>query len=422
MFVDKDIFFPASVVAPDGERYTFTAADVRRTYANGVGQLGADPPLAVPGIWEHDARAEMVPMTAFLSAMNDYDEFRDWAVKWVKGAYGHVAGYGLKETADRGPVMYARLWVNDDADADKLVNARFVSCRLDANYQTPDGRVWPGWSVNHVAATPRPVLVNQQPFSRSAMLSAGNRFPRATVYLSLEGAKMAADDDDKGGDKKKPDNTPGQGDALGRCLTALTTLLGKPLPDSVVDIDTLALALEMAAALKGSDLGGADDLDEFGLEDTEQAAGGAPVMMSSLSPEQVRAHKIMEAGERAKRVATATKVGGILAKAGRIPAAKAAALVKEAQTVSLSMLANGRWTSPLDARLSDLTDVARTFTGGKAGRRAGRVDLSQTVGIGIPDPPAPDGRDKTAKAARVAAAVEAAENRVTQGMGGAAQK
>lgn len=407
MIVSKDIFYAGTFTTPDGRTHTFTPADVRGAFVNGRAHLSRN--LAIPGIYEHDARAEPVPLRAFLSAMSDYNQFRDWGVNFAKSAYGHIQKFGLKETKS-GPVVFAEFDV-DPEDAARLQKAKFVSCRVDRNYVSPDGRVWPGWSICHVASTPRPVQTNQLPFRTSAMLSATGKQPRESVYLSYEGATMADDTTVPADDTKKPNN-PATGDWLARVLTAMA-LLGKPLPDSVTDGESLALALEVLASAN-NDLGddGLTDLDGAGMDDTT-SAGGQPIMLSQLTPAQQTAYRIQEQAARSERVRLAKTVTSILTTAGHMQAPRAAGLVKRAESVSLSMLSNGTFTSEFDPVLNELKSVASTLKG-RGGKRTKQVMLSQTIAVGIPDIPTPGEMTAEQKQKRIEAKVKEAEDRVAQ--------
>lgn len=268
----KDVLYPGTVAVPNGrggvDRVTFSAADVAN--AGRVGNVKVAGGWAVPGCWGHQPHVMPVRLSAEQLA-------RD-----VKSTFGHVVGF-----RNVGGTLQAGLAVPDPEDVRRLAKVRFVSPRLDYDWVDATGKRWPGWTVTHVAATPRPVQHRQRPFD----IQLGHDRAK-TVFLSLDAYEVrpvADENDDKGGGS----DGAGAAEAGGGVKEILASLrnLGINLPDdSFTDLPTLANALKIAEAVKN---GGAD---EDG--DPDDGPGDPPPVEEVPPPVQMGFERVEKADRR----------------------------------------------------------------------------------------------------------------------------
>lgn len=275
--IPKDVLYPGTYHLPDGRVWTCTAADVRRCVVNGNRMLKAGN-VAAPVIWEHDLESNPVPFDVLLSQLGVHA--REWRADFAKHTFGYAGRYWLEER-NGGPVAMALLAIPDDADAAQLKRTRFVSPRVNRDYTDFHGRLFPGMSIGHVAATPFPVQDAQRPVMLGGLPPGPGR-SRSSVFLSLdflEGLTMA--DDNKGG---KGDDKGGDGGAMKRILSALA-MLDVNVPDGVElnDLPSLALVLETVAANRGTANNTPTDLDTLPDDDGGAESAVTPAMLSGLS-------------------------------------------------------------------------------------------------------------------------------------------
>lgn len=252
----KDVLWPGEHHLHDGRVARFSRSDCESAFRNlkGMIEKGRNVPVA----WGHQP-------------VEPYDPFARLAEE-IKGICGHAVGAKME-----GGVVWALLDVPDEKDAETLKKVRFCSPEVrnkhkagtDAEgrdvflpgYRDGAGTVWPGHSITHIAATGKPVAVNQSPF-QPVQLS------EERMWLSLDDreALQMADDGDK-----KGEGDGGGGDAsLGALIEALREH-GLSIPDEVKDMEHLVIAVKA----NGQGEAPADDTPADVTDDN-----AAPVVMS----------------------------------------------------------------------------------------------------------------------------------------------
>jgi hypothetical protein len=272
MTVHKDLLRPGVYTLPNRVKWTCSPGDVRNACVVGNRMLGHADALAPPLIWEHDWNAEAAPVRVLLSAMAG-ERRREWAAGYASNVFGHPTRFYLKDEGGR-PVLWSENRIKPDAGR-RFEAARFVSPRIDHDYTAGDGTHWPGATVHHIAATPRPVQLGQLPVMLSGLIGAGRSRKSFLINRVYLGGNPMADEKDKDGD--------GGADAgVKRLLTSLANF-GINLPDGVNSVEDLALAIDTLAA---NNAGGATGGDEDPLDDLDAAPGDAApagAMMSDVA-------------------------------------------------------------------------------------------------------------------------------------------
>lgn len=414
--VEKDVLRVGTYTLRDGSQHTFTAQDVRSAVANGRKMLRRGEPC--PVIWEHDAEAVPMPIHSLLSALASP---RDWAADFTRHCFGYAKDFKLK--MEKGlPVAYMVNEIPKADDAERWKAARYCSPRIDRNYCDGSGRVYPGASITHLAATAKPVQTNQAPVMLSATPT--RKVPyrgTQTIFLSQEIPVADTKDDDKGG-------AGGGSGCEARVKNALAQL-GFTLPDTATNWESIAISLE---ALAANGAGGGDDLgdeDEFNPDDESgdttagnspgqgtTTAAAPPMMMSGLNGQLETAAKGIVAGYRKQLVARVEKLckGGMAC--GVIDGPQARELARRAGGSELSLTQAGDINrTELVAEIETLERcVANALKGRRTGgRRTGggrQIDLSK---LGIVTVPQPNGLSDTANAEAIEAARKAAELRIS---------
>lgn len=288
---------------------------------------------AVKLCWEH--QPNVVPKPASQWAKELANPFN--AATWAKSVIADATQFRMAKDDAGKPIVQA---VIDDSklSADErrqIERAGKVSCRLDHNLRDPaTGTLYPGWSISHIAVTPKPVQSKQGPFIH---MSKSDWPSDRTVYMG-EGNPMADENDDKkkkpASDDAPPDKEPDGDDApaeeipsepqgptgnrakLMRLMGVLNAGWGINIPETVTDFDSLILSLETLAA-NPSDAGGNDPaaLDPNAPDATTAAPGGSmPMMMSAI--EMAKKHPRKVANDR-DELRSEIKA---LVRAGQIPA------------------------------------------------------------------------------------------------------
>jgi hypothetical protein len=243
----KDVLTSGRYRLSDGRVVTYTAEHVRQAAENGNAMLSAG--LRCPGCWEHDQEAE----PTYLSQSNPMSHL-------ARGYWGEPVRF-----EDRGGVLWAELDVPDQADADQLAKVRTVSPRIDFDFVDERGKLWPGCSIGHIAATPKPVQRDQKPvmFSQSKL----NTKRRESHFLSQATRETGSLDPKK--------------------AAGLLAKLGIHLGDGLTDWNDFGARLEAAVATKSgnTDSNDDDDLGDEGLGTTieggaSETTASPPVMMS----------------------------------------------------------------------------------------------------------------------------------------------
>jgi hypothetical protein len=342
----KDVLYPQRCRLADGRVIEYAPEDSQHVARRVKEMLAAS--INIPMCWEHQPDA--VPLTPW-----------EKAARMCKETFAEIRD---SEVTPSG-VARVKIAGEDDEDLKRLRKVKYCSPGFVHDLTTGDGRHWPGRSMIHLAATPRPVQAGQKPYEPLSLAYKG-----APELLSLEGYDVAEETKSDGG----------AGGEIGDLIKALRDA-GLNIPDGVEDIPHLITALKAQ-----SPAGDAPDADDAAV-----AEEAAPVMMSlqadlaSLKRENALMKNHMLAAERAKLVGRV--------KAANIPAkAKRDELLRRAQTEQLSLTPAGELErSPL------VIEVAVWEEAGKASRAAffPPEHLSQSAG-GAAEVPLPDGYDAEA--------------------------
>lgn len=310
--IEKDVLYPGRVVVPGpGGRplsYTFTARDAHQIARTGNAQLGDGwhQPLA----WEHQ---DVQPVR-----LSQAETDRNFALN----VFGYAKGYRV------GPDGRVRVTLagDDPKDLEQFKKLRFVSPEIQWDWRDSDGRVWPGPSITHIAATARPVQRHQNPVgsvrmslratSLEQLVSAvrvaptlhASTPPGGRLRLSLndyEAPPMADELDfgaDTNDDAAEGAAGGGKGSAWERIAAALESRGIHLGGVEIKDADHLADLIEVACANGEDDAAGDDDLADLDKEpdpsqpsgDLEQPPAGAsaapqPPFQMSLRKQQQHA-------------------------------------------------------------------------------------------------------------------------------------
>lgn len=400
----KDIGYPGTVHVPgEGGRvvkYTFTPDDWRRIVSTGKRKV-ADG-WNIPGCWEHQ---DVGPKRRL-----SQNPLRDHAL----GVFSSVVDFELTPSGGAKALIAG----DDPKDFEQLKKLKFVSPELTWDWTDTDGKLWPGPSVTHLAATARPVQRHQHPVGADPdaphprlnsleqlvrmSLPGGSNSPRvrATLRLSIDhyqtpagGARPMADEPEGTAAEPAKKMTPWE-----KIAAALSAHCGIQLGD-VSTINTpeeFARIIEVAAMnykagsepdvpeeepLEEEDLGEpAGDLEA--PPEGSAAAPGPPVQLSVTAQNKPLVDRIV-AEERAKLVARAEKVR----KGGALAPADADALVAECKKVSLSLTSDlklARTETQVRLEMAEKVKAGATVNTGPAKTR-----LSQTKAPGKPKNAAP---------------------------------
>lgn len=282
---EKDILYPGTVAPPDLDGpVTFTTEhapegvtpdgkiSVPFLAARMKEMLGDD--LQIPLSWEHQPAAK--PLTK-----RERDEQQ---AELAKLTLGHVTAAELRPEG----FAAAKVEIPVDEDAKRLRAIRFVSPAIDWDVTDGNGRFWPGPSITHLAATPRPVQHKQQPF-RPVKLSQAATPQRPAIRLSLGsyiqlGENPMADDAKKDGDDKGKKGDDGAIVEPGVKLSKVVACLGElglVLGDGVTP-ENLLERLYVAAETKKAADGVTTDTSAGTGTETETDAQPPPGIMMSL--------------------------------------------------------------------------------------------------------------------------------------------
>lgn len=334
----REVLKPGTYRLPGGRTVTFTRRDVRNAEATGGAML--EDGLGVPLVWEHQAAAVPVYLSDFTPASPD------WPADFARHTFGRVTGYRVNA---RG-ALEAKHEIPDPAEAERFKGLLGVSPRLDVDFVDERGKLWPGVTVSHVAATPKPV---QRDLAPPTLLSqtAGRGRSRSTVFLSFatrEGSAVAKDDDEKDDAELESDAELPPDDAAAADpepaltpapmnLTELVGLLGQcgvMVGEGVADLNDLVSRLKAVVAMKaGGDSGTGDDYAATAGAGADAAGGtrpggGPPAVMMSHTRLPAR----IVAGDRRELARRADE----LFRTGRVDGATHRRLLAEAKAVDLS--------------------------------------------------------------------------------------
>lgn len=373
--VDKDVLYPGTFTLARGERWECLPAYVRSAVVNGNGML-AKGNVAAPLIWEHDADSGPELLPALLSSLENPRQF---AADYARNTFGYATRYWL-ETVKGDPVAFAKIEVPDATDLSQFRKTRFVSARVMNGFRDPLGNKWQGAVIGHIAATPQPIQVQQRPVDLSQTKPARKSW--VSVYLSAEyreGEAVAEENEGKG---------KGGADAgMSRLMTALSNN-GINLPEGISSLDDVCLALETIAANNATvDPEPGEDLDNDGIDDTADATpAGMPAMLSQMTADQQRPWKIIAKQEREKTTNRVARIKKSVLQSGHLTASEFAKMEAHFKGMSdgvmLSIFGHGQKAPTPDKWLMQLENLERLV---KVKRQSGAVDLSQTVGVPIPE-------------------------------------
>lgn len=241
--------------ADGGKRFaTFTAKHCQRYAEQGKAMLAKG--LNLPVCWEH--RSDAKP-----KHLSDDDR------KSEKARFG-IAGHVEEIELDSQNRVWANVEIPDEADAKQASKLRFCSPEID-NFTDGDGHDW-GEVITHVALTPRPRQYDQPPIARLSLTG-----PIRLAFDPEKGNDMADDDKSKKdeGKKKKDDDAPEltekpAADEKIKPLIEALREVGMTVPDEVVDIDGLVIAIKAGGAKPEED----EPLDDMGDDDDLHANVG----------------------------------------------------------------------------------------------------------------------------------------------------
>ena len=415
MEVWKDIFRGGRYRDQSGTVHTFTDTDVREAHSNAVKMLNnGGEAWAPPAIFEHDWTSVPVPVSAMLSI---YETDRDRRADTARNCFGHLKAVELRPDPSTGrPVLWGCHYVHDPKDAERWKATRYCSPRIDWNTIDPLGRRYPGACIVHVAATTRPIQIDQKPVMLSAW-KAGSR----SLMLSKDDA-MA-----------KEDLTGTGGDDLTR-LKSLLAQAGFPIPDSATDMNSTLVAFEAGIMARNpdGDVGETEpdgDEGDMGDEgDTADGAGGSttnsvsPAMLSAIPADQrpavqagINGLALITNNTRGRLLKRLTRVEAVAVEKGLYTPTKMAALRTRLTSVALSFMPTGSVVKNSAIHELELLENAvrgianATNTAPKPGKGKAKT---QSISLGGFGGAAPNSIDSDMEAS-IQAAARAAEERVS---------
>lgn len=337
----KDVLWTGRWEYPE-EVLTLGDRDVRQAVLNGNCMIGKGS--AVKLCWEHQPNVVPKPASQWARELADPNN----AATFAKSVIADATQFRMARGDGGKPIVQA---IIDDSklsasERQQIERAGKVSCRLDRNFRDPaTGTLYPGWSISHIAVTPKPVQAKQGPF---VQMSRSDWPSERTVFMG-EGKPMADENDDKPKKKEPPtdDAQPKDGDGDGevnegeegdaggeaipsspqgptgnraklmRLMAVMNAGWGINIPETVMDFDSLILALETLAANPTEQPNDAalDPLDPNATTAAPGAGGsGMPMMMSSLELAKSHPRKVQNDRDELKGDIKA------LVRSGQIPA------------------------------------------------------------------------------------------------------
>ena len=346
--VRKDLLYPGTVHPPNlGQPVTFTKELLTDGYdaAKGISvpflhqrmrdMLAAG--LQIPLAWEH--QASMVPMTAA-----EADRLKAEKVKLH-------CGFASKSSLTPASVLCGEFDVADETDRATLKKVKYISPWIKWNHRDGGGRLWPGPSCLHFAATPQPVQHAQASFQMSLLQA----LETDGIRLSLTDythPPIALGDSDMAEKVVPPDPPEGEGEGesggLGKKLKKLCELvesmkmhLGDIGDSTTIEdlVDRLIITLETKKAHEG---GPAEEevAPEAPETPTDVAApGGIGMSMAQVNELRAQAARGHAAEKRAVKYGMAELEGEIkaLGKSGRVNKPIQDAMLLELKSVKLSL-------------------------------------------------------------------------------------
>jgi len=348
----KDVLYRGTLRVPTGNAkkpfrsVTFTDSDLANVVT--IGREKVADGWQIPACWEH----QNVGPVQLSEAEKDAEQ--------TKSTFGRATDFRVGKGC-----VEALVEVDDDADLKALKSVRFVSPEVQWDWVDSTGKLWPGLTISHVAATARPVQHKQQAFQLSHTAT-GRR-----LRLSLESIHMADE-------KETPEEGSGGGEAKFKAAIEMLGEHGIVLPDDVTAEnawDYLCVALTALKGSKGDDV--EPDMDEDDLDDTADVAPTTqtPPVSLSLQKQQAQAESLARKGllERTER----------LMKSGRITPLMAGKLKSEALRVKLSFNGEGDLS---DSKLVNQIEAYEALPKNASwSKKGGKAQLSHTTAVEPPD-------------------------------------
>lgn len=276
----KDLWHTGTLHLGDGRIVTYTAADIRNGERQGNAMLAAG--LRVPMCWEHDPEADPVNLS---HTQTPHD------TAWLaKGYLGEATQFEARDGA-----LWGLLDIPDDADVQQFKKLRTVSPKLNYEFKDETGKVWPGLTVGHVAATAVPVQRRQYPVNLSRNAHPHSRDAHYLSFAAPAGASTV--------------------DPLQRIVTALATL-GVQVGDAT-SLEDLATNLDAMASANPADPKVQDGEPPAGVQAgpsmpphiLSHAALSMPPAMMSRFAGQVARDKA-DLGKRVEALFTTARIDG----------------------------------------------------------------------------------------------------------------
>ncbi len=328
----KDVLYPGTLHVPTGDPsqpvrvVTFTQDELNNVVR--VNRQKVAEGWNVPACWEHQ---DVWPVH-----LSQWDRL----AQQTKNVFAPVVDYRLSKTG----AVEACIEV-DDSDIPTLKRVKYVSPRVSWDWRDSTGRTWPGMTITHVAATPRPVQHKQRAFDLSQSSSGyAHIHLSADYYQNLKLSEGGMDEELETIDTP----TEGEGGDSGKLSEAISVLesLGLHLGDGTT-MDNLCERLVAAAKTKAAHTGELDEEEELEEPEMEDVSNDMPEDVGpstqpppvtlSLQKQQALAAKLAKTNIQARIER--------LRKSGRVTPHIADSLATSLQSVTLSFGDDGELVS-----------------------------------------------------------------------------
>lgn len=389
----KDCLLPGTVHLPNGE-VRFDDTDIRNAVEQCNAKLAAG--WRIPLCWEHDD--EQLPVKLSMA---------DRLANLAKNTIGDVRAFREHE----GRVQFLPD-VYDANDLPRLNNVKFVSPQVRRNWKDSDGHVWPGLTIQHVAATPIPKQKMQDAFQLSDGSESPLRIAEEEIIRLSEGsavknpefeafieslkknpknaklvkrlAKINLSDGEEEGDK------PEEGDGAGDIKALIDALneCGITIPEEVTDIKGLIIAVK-AAHGKGSE----DEDDDADLNDdanaSQEVQSPTPMALSFASAKTPQEKKAFARADSMNREDIRRRINRLV-KAGAITPKMATPALADAERINLSYTEDGELRdNKLTLKLAAWEELPKAGAWSKRGKRT-NLSNAEEVESPIPADRSPD--------------------------------
>lgn len=188
----KDALYTGTVKVPTGDPArpirveTFGPKDLQNACRLGNEMVGSG--WHVPSCWDHqDVGPELDSRKVQLS-------FRDKLADRARNTFGFIGGFRIKDD-----ILEVKIDTESEEDFKQLQKVKFVSPQIYYDWIDSTGKKWPGVTISHVAATPRPIQNKQKPFNLA------NSVPSQMDPSSKPPLRLSYGDYDMADEKKKDD-------------------------------------------------------------------------------------------------------------------------------------------------------------------------------------------------------------------------